>query len=225
MTSNLAKPKAILFDWDNTLVNTFPIIFQGLTDAFVSMKMEPWSLEDVMHNREGIHHSLRESFPRIFGDRWEQAREAYYQSFLANHLLKMEVLPGAVETLDILSKKDIFVAVVSNKTGKYLRVEIDHLGWQDYFDKVVGASDATKDKPHADPVHHALEGSGITADKDVYFIGDSFTDVECSLNAGVTPIIFADHIFNHQGIREDVDLRSFANVKDHKQLQKIIEKF
>ena len=103
----------------SSLVNTFPIIYQGLVDAFEAMGMEPWSLEDIKSNREGIHHSLRASFPRIFGDRWEEAKEAYFASFLSNHLDMMDVMVGAESTLKDLAGRDIYVAVVSNKTGKY----------------------------------------------------------------------------------------------------------
>ncbi len=223
--TKIKKPKAILFDWDNTLVNTFPIIYQGLHDAFTAMGMEPWTFEDIMRNRDGIHQSLKQSFPRIFGERWEEAREAYYKSFLANHLEKMQVLDGAVDTLHELSKKDIYVAIVSNKTGKYLRTEVDFLGWQNYFDKIVGAYDAENDKPHADPVHLALNGSGIAADENVMFIGDSSTDVECALNAGVTPVIFGDHIFDQGVAHLEVDLRTLKQVKNHKELLEIVRGF
>jgi phosphoglycolate phosphatase len=225
MTKSIERPTAILFDWDNTLVNTFPVIYQGLCDVFVKMGMEPWSLDDVKNNRENIHNSLRESFPRIFGEeRWEEARATYYESFLANHLKKMEVLPGAVETLYELSSKDIFIAIVSNKTGKYLRKEVEFLGWDNYFDRVVGSMDAEKDKPNADPAHLALSGSGIEADEKVLFIGDSSADVECALNAGLTPVIFDEHIFQ-QPQKEGVDINTFLHVKNHKDLLSIVESF
>lgn len=218
------KPKAILFDWDNTLVNTFPVIYKGLKDAFIAMGMEPWSMEDVKNNRENIHNSLRESFPRIFGDEWEKAREAYYESFLSNHIDMMQVLEGASESLYELSQKDIYVAIVSNKTGKYLRKEVEYLGWDNYFDKVVGANDAENDKPHPDPVHLALNGSGIEPSEEVLFIGDSSTDVLCALNVGVTPVIFDEHIFDQQH-NPDIDLSSMLHVKDHSELLNLIKSF
>ena len=60
MVDRLSKPTAILFDWDNTLVNTFPIIYQGLYDTFIAMGMEPWTFEEVKGNKGGIHHSFKE---------------------------------------------------------------------------------------------------------------------------------------------------------------------
>ena len=63
----LPKPKAILLDWDNTLADSWRVIHKCLNDAFRAYGHEEWSLEDMMNNRGNIHHSLRESFPRIFG--------------------------------------------------------------------------------------------------------------------------------------------------------------
>jgi phosphoglycolate phosphatase len=39
----LTKPKAILFDWDNTLADTWPTIHQAMSETFAAMGQEPWS--------------------------------------------------------------------------------------------------------------------------------------------------------------------------------------
>ncbi len=187
---HIRRPKAILFDWDNTLADTWPIIFHALTQTFQELGHEPWSFEDVKSGRRGIHRSLRESFPDIFGSQWKRARDIYYRHFLENHLKMIQKLPGSDAILKSISRKNIYLAVVSNKTGPYLRTEVDHLGWSHHFMRVVGAADAKEDKPSPEPVHLALKGSGITPDGDVWLIGDSETDLECAQNASITPIIY-----------------------------------
>ena len=184
-----ASPRAILFDWDNTLVNSWPTIHAGLVATFEHMGHEPWTLEDVKAGRGGIHRSLRESFPEIFGDRWEEAKRVYHEHFAVIHLDNLLPFEGATDILRFLSEKDIFVGVVSNKTGKYLRKEVTFLGWDNYFSAVVGALDASRDKPDAAPIHLALEETDIHAGEHVWFVGDSQTDVDCALNAGCTPIL------------------------------------
>lgn len=190
MHHHLHPPKAVLFDWDNTLANTWPIIIEALTRTFIAMDMEPWSAADIHAGRENIHHSLRDSFPKIFGERWQQARDEYYKHFLATHLEVIEPLPGVPQVLDYLKERNIYTTIVSNKTGQYLREEVAHLGWQGYFAKVVGATDAAKDKPYAEPVLMALAGSGFAPGADVWLVGDSMTDVEAALNAGVRPVAY-----------------------------------
>jgi phosphoglycolate phosphatase len=46
----------------------------------------------------------------------------------------------------------IVMGVVSNKKAQFLRQEIEGFGWGGYFKAVVGAGDAPRDKPAADPL-------------------------------------------------------------------------
>ena len=88
-----------------------------------------------------------------------------------------------------------------------MRREADHLGWTPYFRGLVGAGDAASDKPSDLPVHLALRSIGVTADDDVWFIGDAAVDMQCAVNAGIRPVLvrhdswrdeeFADHPPRH----------------------------
>ena len=215
----LQKPKAILFDWDNTIADTWPTIHKALENTFIDMGHEPWSFEET---KVKIHKSLRDSFPEIFGDRWKEAGDKYLSYFEETHLQNIKILDGAEEVLKELVSLGVYMAVVSNKTGYNLRKEVDHLGWNHYFSKVIGAKDAEQDKPATHPVLMALDGSGIELGKDVWFIGDSITDMECAYNAGCTAIFYGD-----QDLTDD----RFANhqpdkhFEDHNQLIEIIKTF
>lgn len=186
----LVPPKAILFDWDNTLADTWPIIHEALHATFTAMGHRPWTIEET---RANTHFSLRDAFPKMFGDRWEEARQVYLSTFLKVHLEKLAILPDAEKVLQKLRTTSIFTGVVSNKTGKHLREEVAHLGWQGYFDVVVGAMDALQDKPSAAPLLLALKDSGIAPGPDVWLVGDAITDLECAYNAGATPIYYGPY--------------------------------
>ena len=96
---------------------------------------------------------------------------------------------GIADMLQELTGHGIYLAVVSNKRGEYLRREARHLGWDAHFGKLVGALDATADKPSPHPVTMALAGSGVTCGPDVWFVGDADIDMECAFNAGLTGIL------------------------------------
>lgn len=187
---NYPKPKAILFDWDNTLADTWPIIHEALHAAFTAMGHTPWTMEETKQN---THFSLRDAFPKRFGDRWEEARDVYIKTFRSMHLEKIGILPGAVEVLDYLRGTDVFLGVVSNKTGAYLRDEVAHLNWGKYFDTVIGAMDAKTDKPSAEPLLLALKDSFIAPGEEVWLVGDAVTDIECAFNAGCTPLFYGPY--------------------------------
>jgi phosphoglycolate phosphatase len=88
-----------------------------------------------------------------------------------------------------LAGKGIWLGVVSNKQGDHLRQEAHHLGWDRYFGRIVGATDAPRDKPAPDPVNLALEGSGLAPGSDVWFVGDTSIDMECARNSGCVPVL------------------------------------
>lgn len=186
---NLPKPVAVLFDWDNTLVNTWPIIHQALHDTFMAMGREPWSIEQT---RQRVRHSLRDSFPKLFGEHWEKAGELYQHYYQQLHLARLEALPEAEALLSYLQGLAIPLAVVSNKRGPNLRKEIGYLGWEHYFAAQVGADDAARDKPHPAPVLLALRTCGMEAGPHVWFVGDSEVDLECAHATGCTPLLYGD---------------------------------
>jgi phosphoglycolate phosphatase len=197
-------PSAILFDWDNTLVDSWACIQQAMNVTLTAMGHPPW---DLVETKRRVALSLKDSFPVLFGTRWQEARDIFYHSFGAIHIDLLVPLPGALATLQRLAKAGIPMAVVSNKRGLLMRREADHLGWTPYFRGLVGAGDAASDKPSDLPVHLALQSIGVTADDDVWFIGDAAVDMQCAVNAGIRPVLvrhdswrdeeFADHPPRH----------------------------
>ncbi len=173
--------KAILFDWDGTLVDSWGVIVESFQKAQEEMGQEVWSYEK---SRRILGKSLRDQFPIIFGDDWEKARDVYYRHFNEIHLEKTTLIDGAQELVDYLYNKDVFVALVSNKTGKYLRQEVEKMGWEKYFSAVVGATDAPYDKPKPDPMYLALKDTDFIVDDSVWYVGDSVIDMETAHNIG-----------------------------------------
>jgi phosphoglycolate phosphatase len=180
------RPQAILFDWDNTLVDSWATIHEALNATMASMGQPPWSLAET---RERVRLSLRESFPIYFGEQWDEARQIYMEAFRAIHLERLTALPGREEMLRALAAEGIYLGVVSNKTGPVLRREAEAIGWASLFGRVVGAGDAALDKPDAAPVILALEPSGIAAGEKVWLVGDTAVDMQCAAASGCLPVL------------------------------------
>jgi len=180
------SPAAILFDWDNTLVDSWTSIGAALNRTLVHMGHEQWSEEEI---RARVAKSLRDSFPLLFGDRWQEARTYYYDSFASIHLAHLKPLPMAPNILERLHKAGIPLGVISNKSGPFIRKEAEFLGWTSYFRHLSGAGDASADKPSPEPVRLALEAIGVKAGRDVWFVGDAPIDMECAANSGLTGLV------------------------------------
>ena len=181
-----APPRAVLFDWDNTLVDNWATISEAFNATLTAMGHEPWTIEEA---RARVRASLRDSFPKLFGERWPEAKRIYMDAFASRHLQTLKPLPKAEELLRALRERRLWVGVVSNKTGGFLRKEVEHLGWGQYFDKVIGAGDAPNDKPAPDPVHLALARSGVAAGPEVWFVGDTEMDMDCAHRSGCVPVL------------------------------------
>ncbi len=184
--SGAGKPEAIIFDWDNTLVDNWEVISTAMNATLTRYGMAPWTVAETTLR---VRKSLRDGFPILFGEHWREARKVFYENFEAFHLEKLVPLLGAEELLADLTAQGIYLGVVSNKQGSYLRREAEYLGWEGFFGKIVGANDAENDKPAPDPVHLALSAGPLAAGAGVWFVGDADIDMECAINADCVPVL------------------------------------
>src|SRR5579864_9098168 len=96
MSVSLSRPRALIFDWDNTLVDSWGTIHDALNFLMAAMEKPLWTIEQT---RERVRLSLREAFPAIFGERWEEAQRIYLDRFRAIHLERLAPLPGRADML------------------------------------------------------------------------------------------------------------------------------
>ncbi|MBT5239856.1 MAG: HAD hydrolase-like protein [Rhodospirillaceae bacterium] len=185
----LPRPEALLFDWDGTLVDSHPVLAAAMNQTLEAYGREPWTY-DQWEAWLGL--SARDAFPKEFGDDWQEARLIYLEAYGKLHLDRLQLLAGAEELIAALSAKSVPLAVVSNKTGHYLRSEAAHFGWQGIFQSFVGSGDSAHDKPAADPVYNAMRPMGIQPSPNTWFIGDNDVDVACGRAAGCTTILVGD---------------------------------
>ena len=112
----MESPRAILFDWDNTLVDTWAIIHDALIPrsgdnaTLKAFGLDPCSMEDT------VRKSLRDILPGLFGERLRDAKDNYFKRDEDIHAEKLQPIPGAGETLAALADSWLYLGVVSNKT-------------------------------------------------------------------------------------------------------------
>ncbi len=182
------RPTAILFDWDNTLVDGWAAIAEGLAATFTAFDLPVWTEAQV---KARVRHSLRESFPTLFGAEWERARDIFYAAVKARHLDVLRPMPGAAVLVGAAAGL-VPIAVVSNKQGALLRAEAAHLGWAGQFKALVGAGDAAADKPDPAPMRMALDPCSVPSGPLVWYVGDTALDMEAARRAGFSAILLGD---------------------------------
>ncbi|MCC9622888.1 HAD family hydrolase [Thalassospira sp. MA62] len=216
-------PKAVIFDWDNTLVDSWGTIQAALNLTFDEFGLDRWSMDET---KQRVARSLRDSFPGLFGeDRWEEAKDSFYRHFQSIHLETLTPLIGAYDLLCALRDQGIYQGVVSNKNGNFLRAEAEHLGWTSFFGKIIGATDAENDKPAADPVHMAMGDSSAPQYENLWFVGDSAVDIQCARNVGAAAILIGDEITGHDDTQNSAPLRPDWHFTDCESLVRVVKSF
>jgi phosphoglycolate phosphatase len=183
----LTPPRAILWDWDNTLVDAWAGVQAGMNAALRAFDLPEWSVEEV---RGRARLSLRDAFPALFGAEWERARDIFYAEVRARHLELVHPMPGVLAALEAAAPWP--GAVVSNKQGAILRAEVAHLGWNARFGAVVGAGDAAADKPDPASLLLALGRLGLPAGPEIWFVGDTGVDMQAARAAGCRAVLLGD---------------------------------
>ena len=122
---------ALIFDWDNTLVDTIPVIKHSLLDTLNEFNYD--GEKDKIISSVGFNNSMREGFPALFGDDWEKASEYFYHRYDKNKDL-INKMAGFDEVIDYLKNTDIPIAINSNKRQDLLESEINRFEINDIFE-------------------------------------------------------------------------------------------
>ncbi len=183
----MPRPTALLYDWDNTLVDAWAGVTAALNVTFDAFGLPHWTDEDT---RQRARLALATSFQVMFGAEWERARDVFHGAMRDGHLRHVRPMPGATAALE--AGRPWRQGVVSNKDGPYLRAEAAHLAWTDHFGAIVGAGDALADKPDAAPILLALARMDVKVAPSVWYLGDAAIDMQTARAAGVTGVLIGD---------------------------------
>ena len=204
--------KAIIFDWDNTLVNNWSPIFLAYKQTLKLLGLKKQNREETLKNAK---YSLRDTFPKVFGNDWKKAKNIFYKEFKKNHLKKIKPIYYSEKILKLINNKKIFCGVISNKDGLLLRKEINKLSWKKYFKFIVGANEAKKDKPSKYPLLLALKKISLKPGKNIWYVGDNEIDVEFAKKNLCTSIFIENNLFKKKDLKQKPDL-VLKKIKDLK---------
>jgi pyrophosphatase PpaX len=182
--------KAVLFDLDDTLLNSMPAREAALRWVFhkVKLNLEPaWFFASIKGG--SFHGALRqlENQYNINDDLFALYRRTYW--FRARPRVKL--YPGVRQMLDKLKARGLLLAVVTNKfrciefEGGIIgcALEIKETGLENHFSAVIGLEDVKEQKPHPEGIQLALAKLGVEAGE-ALVAGDSAADIAAAKAAG-----------------------------------------
>lgn len=179
-----------IFDLDGTLVNSIPDLGNACNYALEQMGFPTHSLaiyRSMVGN--GTSKLIERALPE--DSRRPQVIEAMrkiYMEYYDNHLWDAsEVYPGIREVLEMLSRRNMRLAVASNKYQSATSRIIEHFFPEIPWAVVMGSRDRVPLKPDPSVVFNILLECP-TPKSEVIYIGDSGIDMETAYRACVDSI-------------------------------------
>ena len=175
------KIKALLFDFDGTLLDTNELIIQSFQHVLEKHYPGRYSREEIL---PFLGPTLTEIFTLVDPDRIEQFTTEYRAWNIANHDALSSEFDGVSETMRLLKNEGFKMAIVSTKINYMVQKGLDLLDVEGVFDVVIGYDDVSKTKPDPEPILLALERLGVEPEE-AMMIGDNYHDIVGGQNAGV----------------------------------------
>jgi phosphoglycolate phosphatase len=185
--------KAVLFDWDGTLIDTTEHVYEANVEVMKSFGLPPLT---------------RERYGAAFSPNW---RRMYAALGVPEHLVEgaasvwhgaykghsAELLPGAYPALERLVAAGIPLGIVTAGDRKVVSGQLRRTGVADLIGSAVYGDDAVEQKPDPAPLRRGLAALGhATTPAETAYLGDTLDDVRMARAAGVHAVGIHSPFFN-----------------------------
>ncbi|CAH0533024.1 Pyrophosphatase PpaX [Vibrio stylophorae] len=210
--------KAVIFDWDGTLMNSVPRIVACLAAASEVAGLAKHSDAEL---QSGIGLSLDRIFSRLFPSADESQRDAWLREYREQFNHRCEVpavlFPPSESLLQHLLEARLTMAVATGKSRLGLNRAFVETGIGHYFD-ASRCGDETASKPDPRMIEELLKELNLNR-SDVVLVGDSVHDMALGKNAGMDTIAVTWGIDSAEAL---ADFSPKAIVDDMEQLQALL---
>ncbi len=182
----MSKIKAVLFDFDGTIMDTNTIILQSWKHTF-----------NTVLGRDPVHEEIVATFGepldvtmgKLFPDRDTHEMVETYRNY-QRHIYRdaITMFPVMKEAILELRERGYKVAIVTSRLWSSTKQGLYKFDISEMFDAVVSAEDTSIHKPDPTPCLLCLEKLGI-GPEEALMVGDSKFDILCAHNAGVKAVL------------------------------------
>ena len=194
MKRTVFTAKAVLFDWDGTLLNSFEADERAYLAMFEALGIEFTTEDLARHYHPDWYRVYRAA--RLDHSRWNEADRIWREAYARE---TPKLLPGARSVLRDLAKRFTLGLVTSGSRDRVC-IQLENLQLATHFAVRVCSEDAALRKPHPAPLKRALDLAGL-APEDCVYVGDSPQDIEMARRANVRAIGVLGPFPTERGLR------------------------
>jgi phosphoglycolate phosphatase len=184
------KYESIVFDLDGTLLNTLEDLADSMNHVLRGRDLPTYDTEAYCYFVGGGAVALiRRTLPpekrsdTLIADCLREFREKY----AANWNVKTRLYDGVADMLDSLSRRSVRMAIFSNKPDEFVKICVREYFSRWEFATVLGQRDGIPLKPDPGGALQAARSLNA-APRDVLYVGDTGTDMQTAVNAGMFPL-------------------------------------
>jgi HAD superfamily hydrolase (TIGR01549 family) len=174
--------RAVLFDWDGTLVDTADASFRCYVRMFADYGIHYDRDKYAETYSPDWHHTYR--CVQLAEERWTEA-DAKWMEYFRDETATL--IDGALDALERLAARSIGRGLVTSASRGRIDREMVTLGVDHHFSHVICGDDGPKRKPDPEALLVCLDRMRVKPEEAVY-VGDTPADVMMAKAAGVFAI-------------------------------------
>lgn len=179
--------RAVIFDWDGTLIDSLDHIATSLRRAALDVGF-PERTEAAYRNIIGLGmvEALEELYPGITRRDMKALRDAYSRHFFSEVTTASSIFEGVPSLLDTLKAAGRHLAVATGKSRRGLDRALQSTGLGSHFE-ITRCADETRSKPDPQMLKEILAHFRLEPTEAV-MIGDTIYDLEMAQRIGMPSI-------------------------------------
>lgn len=168
---------------DGTLIDSHAAVLATMLDTLAAHNLPPIPEDE---RTLGLKHVYKQHAHIIDP---KELRKTHLE-IQKKYFHKNALFPKVKETLAILKKKNVRMALVTTGNQAKVTYLLKQLDIESFFDVVITESDVENLKPHPEPFEKAAKQLGLSdADKkDMLMVGDTIVDIHGAQNYGIDSV-------------------------------------
>ena len=180
--------KAIIWDLDGTLIDSYDVISRSIRDALLDENID---IEQDIIKKHVQTYSVTSFFDIIKEKYNYESTDSLFQKYFKyndSRNLEIKAIMHAKEVLDQLTHRGILHLMYTHKSNITFEI-LENLDMLKYFTKILTIDDGYKRKPDPEAINFLINQYSLDK-KAVYYVGDRKLDIESAINAGIPSILF-----------------------------------